>query len=186
NTGIQVLNVADTPADVLVTYFASDGGGPWLDRATVAPGAATTFYQPANPDRTNGFVGSGVINALGDQPLVAIVNQVHGDRDVATTYRAFGSGSATLAIPSLARNADGWTDGVQVQNLGTSQSQVTIELRSEDGSLARSTAASVPAGGSTTFYLPALDGLPDGWRGTGVISSSPPVPLGAIVNQTSY
>src|SRR5581483_9100263 len=50
NTGIQVLNVADTPADVLVTYFASDGGGPWLDRATVAPGAATTFTSP--PTRT--------------------------------------------------------------------------------------------------------------------------------------
>ena len=62
------------------------------------------------------FVGSAVgPSSVGDQPLVAIVNQVHAARDVAMTYRAFGGGTAALAVPFVARDADGWNAGVQVR-----------------------------------------------------------------------
>jgi len=186
DTGIQVQNVGDTTADVLITYFASDGGGTWVDRGAVEPGQSATFYQPANADLPNGFVGSAIISSIGDQPLVAIVNQVNTMRDVAMTYRAFGAGATSVAAPNLARDSGGWNAGVQVQNLGTGSSDVTLDLRAPDGTSAGAVTQTIAAGASGTFYLPALDALPAGWQGWGMVTSTPPEPLGVIVNLTRY
>jgi hypothetical protein len=75
---------------------------------------------------------------------------------------------------------------VQVQNLGTATTTVTLQIRAPDGSVVTSPSQSVQVDGSATFYLPAIEGVNDGWHGAGVVSSSPPQPLGAIVNETHY
>jgi len=103
------------------------------------------------------------------------------------TYRAFADGATMLSVPSLARRAEtGWSTGVQVQNLGTATTTVSLHLRGEDGGEVHSAAESVPPGDSRTFYLPDMDGIADGWRGAGAIVSAPPQPLGAIINETRY
>jgi hypothetical protein len=186
STGLQIQNVGVEESEVLVVYSASDGSGRWYDGAFVQPGSSVTFFQPAHPELPNGFIGSAVIISRNDQPLVAIVNEVNTTLNVAMTYRAFNEGAPTLSVPYLARRADGWSTGVQVQNLGSAASTVALQIRAPDGSLVVTPSQSVPPGDSRTFYLPAIEGVNDGWRGSGVITSSPPQPLGAIINETHY
>jgi len=186
STGLQIQNVGTEESEVLVVYRATDGGGLWFDGAFVQPGGSVTFFQPAHPDLPNGFIGSAVIVSRNDQPLVAIVNEVNTSLNVAMTYRAFSEGAATLSAPSLSRRANGWSTGVQVQNLGFATTTVVLQIRSPDGSLVTASSQSIPPDDSRTFYLPAIEGVADEWHGAGVISSSPPEPLGAIINETHY
>ena len=186
NTGLQIQNVGAEESEVVVVYRGSDGSGPWFDGAFVRPGSSVTFFQPAHPELANGFVGSATIASKNGQPLVAIVNEVNTTLNVAMTYRAFNEGATSLSVPYLSRRADGWSTGVQVQNLGQATTTITLQIRSPDGSLVTAPTDSVAPDNSRTFYLPSIDGVSDGWHGAGVISSSPPQPLGAIVNETHY
>jgi hypothetical protein len=188
STGLQVQNIGGDESEVIVAYRGADGSGPYYDGAFVPPGSSVTFFQPAHPQLPDGFVGSAVVVSRNNQPLVAIVNEVNTTLNVAMTYRAFNDneGAPTLAVPYLARRDNGWSTGVQVQNLGTATTTVTLQIRAPDGSVVTSPSQSVQVDGSATFYLPAIEGVNDGWHGAGVVSSSPPQPLGAIVNETHY
>jgi hypothetical protein len=187
NTGLQVQNVGSNPTGVVVTYYSSDGRvGQWNEQATIPPSGTATFYQPANTALPDGFVGSAVVTSTSGEPLVGIVNEVHADRGVAMTYRALGDGATALALPYVARNAEGWSTGLQVQNLGTDATTVVVLLQDENGVLVQRAIAQVQPGASRSFYLPSIDGVPDGWRGSAAVLSSPEQPLGAIVNETRY
>jgi hypothetical protein len=187
NTGLQVQNVGNLATNVTVTYQSSDGrGGPWMERTTVEAGGSVTYYQPANAELPDGFVGSATITSTNNQPLVGIVNEVHTGRGVAMTYRALSDSAPSLVMPYMARNDGGWNTGLQVQNMGSETTTVYVLLQDEAGVLVQRASAPVPPGASRTFYLPALEGLPEGWRGSAAVMSSPAQPLGAIVNETRY
>jgi hypothetical protein len=110
---------------------------------------------------------------------------VHATLNVAMVYRAFDAGASTIGVPSLSRNDDGWSSGVQVQNLGAETTSVTLRLLAPDGLLVTTESQEVAAEGSYTFYLPALDAVSEGWRGAGVISSSSE-PIAVVVNEVRY
>jgi hypothetical protein len=187
NTGLQVQNVGNLATNVTVTYQSSDGrGGPWMERTTVEAGGSATFYQPANAELPDGFVGSATITSTNNQPLVGIVNEVHTGRGVAMTYRALSDSAPSLVMPYMARNDGGWNTGLQVQNMGSEATTVYVLLQDDAGVLVQRASAPVPPGASRTFYLPAIEGLPEGWRGSAAVMSSPAQPLGAIVNETRY
>jgi hypothetical protein len=187
NTGLQVQNVGSSNTQVTVTYSASNSAGQWREQAFIAPGASLTFYQPANAQLPNGFVGSAVVTSNNGQPLVGIVNEVNAARGIAMAYVAFGGGASMITAPNMARNSDGWSTGLQVQNLGADPTNITLLLQDGGGVLLDSfTESNVPAGASRTFYLPAMGRVPDGWRGSGTVISSTGAPLGAIVNETRY
>src|SRR6185503_1345141 len=130
----------------------SDGSGPWTERGSVAAGASITFFQPANAELPEGFVGSAAITSLDGAPIIAIVNEVNPARDVAMTYRALGEGAPTLSAPYLSRGHEGWATGAQIQNLGSEPTTVSLQLRNEDGTLLRTLSELVPPTGSRTFF----------------------------------
>ncbi len=76
NTGLQVLNLGDGPAEITITYRSP--GGALLSRQddVIGPRASRTYYQPAVPGLGDGFVGSAVVVANNGQPLAAVVNEV--------------------------------------------------------------------------------------------------------------
>jgi hypothetical protein len=186
NTGLQVQNVGSAVTQVTVTYTASNGPGQWREQTLVQPGAAVTFYQPANAQLPAGFVGSAVVTSNG-QPLVGIVNEVHADRGIAMAYVTLAGGAPMISAPNLARNNAGWSTGVQVQNLGGNPTTMTFLVQDPDGVLLDTvTEENVPAGASRTFFVPALSNVPEGWRGSGTVVSSNGAPLGGIVNEVRY
>jgi hypothetical protein len=187
NSALHVQNLGTTRTQVTVTYTASAGPGQWQEHAFIAPGAVVNFSQPTFSQLPNGFVGSAVVTSNSSQPLVGIVNAVHAARGNALAYIAYGSGAPMLTAPFAARNGEGWSSGLQVQNLGAEPTNITLLLQDPDGVLLDSfTQTSVAPGAARTISLPALGGVPEGWRGSATVVSTTGAPLAAIVTETRY
>jgi hypothetical protein len=94
-TGIQVMNLADTPAEVTIRFVEPAGGfGPvrqeYLQTKTVAPYQAATFYTGSVDgirDRRD-FLGSAMVRSNAGQPLGVTATIVRGGFD-AVTYNGF-------------------------------------------------------------------------------------------------
>lgn len=187
NTGIQVQNIGTMPANVTVSYASSTGGAAGAENAVVQPGQAATFYQPSNTTLPDGFVGSATITSDGP-PLAVLVNGVNYGRGLATTYTsgADTAGATRIYAPLLFKGASGLNTGVQVQASGNQAASVTVTYYDANGQTVTSQQESIPAGQSRTFYQPGVTGLPDGFRGSAVVTSSGGQPISAIINQVRY
>ncbi len=152
-TGAQVQNVSTTAAKVEFTFNAGTNSyGPY--KATIQPGASYTFYPPEmTPAIPAGSVGSAVITS--DQNIVAVVNDggKEGNLQRKTTYACFGGGTKTVNIPLAKEFAGGNTSGIQVQNVGSGPTKVTLAYKASNGAAIsiRSTAA-IGVGQSITAY----------------------------------
>jgi subtilisin family serine protease len=183
STGFQVQNAGTSDSALAATYTRTNGeGGPWTESARAAPGGSATFYQPATRDLPDDFVGAGMVSAGGGQPLGGIVNETRYDYGVAMAYDAPTTGGAVLYVPLVYRGYAGWDSGIQVQNLGTARTMVTIAFYNSDGSPAATLRQGLDAAASLTAYLPAVDGLPRAFIGSAVATSSGDQPIAAIAN----
>lgn len=181
SSGIQVQNLGSNPTTVNVTYLA-DTGANWSQSARVAALASATFYAPAHPQLPDGFVGSAIIESDDRQPLAAQVNLVRAD-GFASAYPAQPAGNPTLSVPLLYRNRNGWTSGIQVQNVGSSATTVVATFTRTNGSGGpweqRLTLGHAISG---TFYLPANPELPDDLVASATLRSLEGQPIIALVN----
>lgn len=94
-TGIQIMNVDETPADVSISFVnpagAFGGGATVASRSMrIERNRAATIYTGAIPEMAGqrGFSGSAVIRSAGGQRLLATVTVVRGGKD-SMTYNAF-------------------------------------------------------------------------------------------------
>jgi hypothetical protein len=150
-TGAQVQNVSGSPANVQFTFNAGASTyGPYA--ATIQPGASHTFYAPDLAGIPSGSVGSAVITS--DQYIVAVVNDAgtDGSAQRKTTYACSGEGSTTVNVPLAKEFAGGNTTGVQVQNVGTANTKVTLEYKNPAGSLTIQSKNAIAPGTSITAY----------------------------------
>ena len=95
STGIQVMNVDDSPADVTLTVVAPAGafraGGPVASQTQrIEPYRAATFYTGFLPEITGqtAFRGSAVVSSAGGQRLAVTVTVARGGKD-SVTYNGF-------------------------------------------------------------------------------------------------
>ncbi len=106
-TGIQVMNVDDTPAEVQVSFVRPEGGfgggGIVASRSyRIERNRAATVYTGAIPELAGqrGFRGSAVIRSSGGQRLLATVTIVRGSKD-AMSYNAFkAEAGAPAGVPA--------------------------------------------------------------------------------------
>src|SRR5207244_909095 len=100
NTGLQVQNASSRAATLTAAFTDSVGDeGPWAETATVGPGASVTFYQPANSQLPEGFVGAAVVSSDSGQPLAGVVNEIRSGSSMATGYDVIDRGADTIYIP---------------------------------------------------------------------------------------
>lgn len=137
-TGIQVQNTGSASTNVTVTYSANTAGSftPVNETFALAAGASKTILQNGAPAAnggannwgTNKYVGGATVTNSGNQPLVAIVNQVNGVAVKGSAYEGFDPGSATAqaSAPLIMTNNSGYFTGIQVQNVDTGSVNVTI------------------------------------------------------------
>jgi hypothetical protein len=121
NTWFNVQNTGTADASVTVTF--SSGA---VQTATVKPGAAATFDQSANTQLpATAWVGSATLTST--QPIIATVMQV-GTGTVKTMlgYNGFLEGAKTISLPLVMANNYGWYTGIQIQNIGTTATNVTV------------------------------------------------------------
>jgi len=187
NTWFNVQNTGASEASVSVTY--SDGSSA---TAAIQPGAAHTFNQAQETHSAKVF--SAVVDS--DQPIAATV--IEESSTVMFAYSGFPSGATNPVLPLINANNAGYVTGVQVQNAGASDSEVTISYTASAGAGTDCTETqTIPAGQSKTFALYSFSGAPlTGMTTTcvanarfvgsaKVTTNSANAPLTVIVNQLS-
>ena len=186
NTVISVQNAGAADAHVTLAFQPSPGfpGSPDTINDTIPPGAAHRYDQSGQTNLGDEFVGSVVISS--DQPVVAEVNEIETGGSRLMSYTGFvGPGSATVNIPLVMSQNNGWWTGVQVQNLGTVPTDITITFHPAPGvtwTPAPETVTNVAPGASANF-LQSGGQWTQVFVGSAVVTNSAGQPIAAIVNE---
>lgn len=161
--------------------YASDGTPASSHSFSLAPFGSSTF-TPLDPllGVPWGFVGSAVISASG--PIVAVVNEDRAGSD-RMAYEAFVEGAPAVVAPIIFKEYNGWSTGIQVQNLGSEPTRVEVEYLDGDGTTVATEAATIAPMASRTFYQPANAELPAGFAGSARVQSLDEQPLAVLVNE---
>lgn len=147
NTWFNVQNTGSAATTVSVTYSDSVTAS----CSNLQPGAACTLDQSAEA-HASGWVGSAVVTA--GEPIVVTVMEVGPTTLFA--YGGFASGSTDVAMPLINANNAGYVTGVQIMNLGSSSTSVTVSYTPSTAGTACSETKTIAAGESETFALQAF------------------------------
>ncbi len=204
DTWFNVQNAGTADATVYINYIPGSNGNPGSETAVIAPGAAKMFSQAIGSSTVNcstladgagKFIGSAVITST--QPVAAVVMQINtGSFKVLMGYGGFPSGSSTVALPLIMANNNGFYTGIQVQNVGTVATTVTVDYSPNTvsgGNNPNDETFDLAPGASKTIIqnaAPPANGSVNDWNAIGryiggaMITNSANQPLVAIVNQT--
>jgi len=95
-------------------------------------------------------------------------------------YNGFLGGSGTVILPRIYKSywddSVTWNTGIQVQNVGGSQTNVTVRYYGLSGTYyAADQTATIDPNRSVTFYQPNNPNLPSQFVGSAVITSAQPI-----------
>ena len=178
NTWFSLQNAGSATAAVTVSY--SDGTSA---SGSIPVGAARVFNQAT--ENHNAAIFSASISS--DQPVVAVAVQERPASIAA--YNGFTGGSTNPVMPLINANNAGFRTGIQIQNTGSTSTDVTVTYTSPNAPTCTET-QSIAANASATFAFAAFtaDGICGGGRFVGsarVTGNTGNHPLAAIVNQLS-
>lgn len=183
STELLVQNAGAAATSVVALYTRTGGsGGLWSEELAAEAGGVTSFSQAANAELPDDFVGAGVVQSLDAAPLGGMVNEVDSERRMAMAYDASPGGAQTIFAPLVYREFAGWSSGLQVQNVGSAATVLTVTFYRENGSAVASVEDSVDPAASKSYFLEALDGVPRGFIGSVVAVSSNGQPIAAIIH----
>ena len=145
NSGFQVQNLENAEANISIMYYNQDG------TEAIAGGVSDTIsalgsktYYPIHPDGT--FNGSVVISS--NTQVVAIANlTASGTLSAGSATNSFSAGAMEMNLPLIMRGNAGFNTWFNVQNTGTSSTNVTVTY--QPGGTTET--ASIPAGAAATF-----------------------------------
>jgi hypothetical protein len=197
DTFFSVQNAGTAVANITINYTPGSNGTPGLNEtAAIPPGASKTFDQTAGSttrncgtlaDGTGKFIGSASITS--DQPVVAVVMQLNTTTwKVLMGYGGFTGGSPSVALPLVMANNSGFYTGIQVQNVGSVATDVTVDYSANTAGAGNPTddTFTLQPGASQTLIQNAGQ-----WAGVGKyigganITNTAAQPLVAIVNQVN-
>lgn len=196
DSGISVVNVTDLPTTVTVELYASaqsvHAGTVVTLTDTLDPKGAGSFYLPSLAQIPSpGFFGAARITS--DQDILVIVNNVKyppGTHSVGSCYApvTLAEATDTVAGPLVYRNFGDADTGINVQNLGTTGTDIHLKFTAENlpGIVYEFDLLGIPAGGSGTFYLPALIPAVPGMHGSALVTTSSGNPLAVVFNAPAY
>lgn len=124
------------------------------------------------------FVGTVVIAAPSGGAVVVASETIQRESGVALSYGGFPSGANVANAPLLFKNYNGWVSGAQVVNTSQSPVVVTAAVLQRDVPVALNLGARPLAPNeSLTYYLPAINELPDDFVGSAVFTATGPIAL---------
>jgi len=194
STWFNVQNTGNSDATVTVAFAP----GSCTETQTVKPGAAKTFDQSTNSCLAAGFVGAASVTS-GSVPVAVTIMQVTtssaGLKPSLLAYNGFTTASTAPVMPLVTSGYYKSGTGIQIQNTGASNTDVTLTYNPSSGFPGASCTEtkSISAGASTTFGFP---NLPAGCYTNGgsagaaafvgsakVTGNTASMPLVAVVNQ---
>jgi hypothetical protein len=147
STWFNVQNAGSAATNVTVAYSDGVTGS----CTALQPGAACTLMQDDEAHAT-GWVGSATVTA--DEPVAVTVMQVG-----ATTlfgYSGFTGGSPEVAMPLINANNAGYITGVQIQNVDSTSTSVTVTYTPSLAGTECSETKTIAGNSSETFALGAF------------------------------
>ncbi len=144
STWFNIQNTGSAPTAVTVNY--SDGE---TASCNLQPGAACTLRQ-TDENHADGWVGSATVSTDG-QPVAVAVMEVGPTTLFA--YSGFTGGSTEVVMPLINANNAGYITGVQIMNMGTVTTEVTLGYTPSAAGTACQETRTIPPGKSETFAL---------------------------------
>ena len=182
-TGVNVLNTGSGSTTVGITYTNANPnitGGPWTDSMDLDANAMGTFYTPSNTNLPDGFFGSASLHSSDNNVLVVIASQRYlasGAQGVAYEGSLPTDATACVSLP-VVHNRTTWKTGINILNLGSSDSDITINYHSTVSGISGGTKNYVVAANSPyTVYMPSDAATPVGFAGSADIKSTNSQPL---------
>lgn len=205
-TGVSLVNPGSTAASVAITYYNDPGspsklaGGSFTENITVPANGSVVAFQGANPNLPDSTPASitdnkgwfGSAKMVSSQPILAVVNDAVFTQSYGTVTSAAYNAATTadggnkIFAPLVRRRhtAAQLTTGIQVQNIGTTTTNITVAFKNSTGAAAGTqTISNVAAGASVNFYQDA-GSFPVGTFGSAVVTSTGG-PIAMIVNDFS-
>jgi len=183
NTEITVQNASASAQNVVLKlYTAGETTPDYTSAATNIP--AYSFYTFDISEATYAAFGPyGSATVEGSAPLAGVAKNVRNPGTgqlnvIATTYRAFGAAQQgnEITTPLIYKNYNLWTSGVNIFNKGAVETTVTITYTNANPAITGGSwvdTKTLGAGAMDVFYTPSnATGLPDGFYGSAVLSSS--------------
>lgn len=183
SSGIQVQNLSSTAASIDIAFYKLNTGTAAVSVPATVPANGSVTYAQLPSQVEAGFDGSAVISS--DQRIAAVVNIVSPDLSTflttglgGGTYAGVTAGSPTVRLPLLFRNAFGFSTFINVQNVGTTATNITVTYQNG----ATGTATNLAPGASARFDQATAAGVPDGFVGAATITSTAS-DIAAVVSQ---
>ncbi len=145
DTFFYVQNLGQADADITVNY--SDGLVKTAN--AVKPGASAKFDQTLEDHA--GKVFAATVTATQDIAVTVAQNGA-----TLLTYNSFAEGSAYPVMPLVQENHYGYFSGIQIQNVGTQITEVTVAYTPSLYGTPCTETQTIPAGESKTFGEPAF------------------------------
>lgn len=141
-SGFMVQNLEATDANVSITYYNPDGSIDATATDTIPASSSKNYFPIGSSD---GFDGSVVISS--DRQVGAVVNVLSSDYNESASYLGTSNVATTVQLPLLMKGNSGYDTWFNVQNTGSSTTNVTVNY--SDGT---SATATIAAGASASFY----------------------------------
>jgi len=174
STWFNVQNTGTTTAAVTVNYSTGV-----VETANIPAGSAHTFDQKLEPHTQKVF--SAIVTS--DQPIAAAV--IEESSQIMFAYSGFGSSSVNPVLPLINANNAGYQTGIQVQNAGSVDTQVTISYTPAIFGTACTETQTIPAGQDRTFGLYAFAGAPLPGMTTNCVAGAPFVGSAEVTGNTA-
>lgn len=177
STGFQIQNLSNATANVSISFVPSGSSTPSATvQTTIDPNGAATYAVLPN-EVTAGFSGGAVVNS--DQQVAAVVNVIaDGNFNYGGAYSGFSAGANSVTLPLLFKSSFGFNSFFNIQNTGTAATDVTVTY-----SNGATETKAVQPGSSERFDQAANAGLPAGFNGSAIVtSSSQPIAAAVVEN----
>ncbi len=175
---VVVQNVTASVQTVTLQVFAPGSSTPVYTTTQDAPSAASVSFNLAGlAQLDNNVAYSAKVTAPGN--VVAISNY-WGSLTTAPqlySFDAFSEGATSFYMPSVLKNYYGWNSSLNIQNISTSQANVTVTF-----SNGYSKSYTVPSNSAALMYVPNETALPNGIYGVKVVSDQP---VAVLTNQSN-
>lgn len=194
NTEITIQNASSSAQTVnLYLYTAGETSHDATDAVTIQVNGYHTFDISDGAYAAFGPFGSAVVEGSAELAGVAhnIRNPGTGSVNVIETYyRAFSGGQVGVdaIAPLVYKRYNLWTTGVNVLNLGSLATTVTITYTNSNPAISGGPwidSMVLGANAMDTFYTPSNGDLPDGFFGSATLSSSD-ADMAVVVSSQRY
>jgi len=169
NSCFQVQNLESAEATINIMYYNQDGTVAAEVPADTIAALGSKTYCPIDPVGT--FNGSVVISS--NTQVVAIANLLaSGALSAGAATNSFSAGAMTMNLPLIARGNAGFNTWFNVQNTGTSSTNVTVTYNpGSAGNSGVTDTATIPAGAAATFDQETKTALGSLFVGSATVTS---------------